>query len=177
MVAFPTGTTYGLAVNVLNANALARLTDLKGRMPDKAYSTLLPSSSRETYVDLASQEGAALDTFAGRPLTLLVRARPVLAALAKDGRVGVRTADHPFVSELVGLLKFPVTATSANPSGQPPAYSIEDLTQVFPKASFRAVDGGILPKRPPSTVARWTGSAWEILREGEVRLRDLREIV
>lgn len=176
IVAFPTGTTYGFAVNALDAPALKRLTDLKGRSAEKAYTLLLPAAEIDTFVELAAQERTALEAFSSQPLTLLVKPRPMLTGLAKDGRVGIRTPDHPFMKELVGILKFPVTATSANRSGESPALSIEELMRTFKDATFMAVDGGTLPKRRPSTVSRWNNGQWEVIREGDVRLLDLKKI-
>lgn len=176
IVAFPTGTTYGLGVNALDPAALERLNALKGRSAEKAYTLLLPHEGVDTLVTLTKEEQAALQSFANVPLTLLVKPQGTLAALAKDGLVGVRTADHPFTMELVKLLSFPITATSANRSGEPPAYSVDDLLKAFPQATLMAVDGGTLPQRPPSTIVRWTGSEWNVLREGDVKLRDLKKI-
>lgn len=173
VVAFPTGTTYGFGVNALDTSALQKLTALKGREAEKTYSLLLPANDMGTYVELSAREGAALKSFSDRPLTLLVKAKAPLASLAKDGRVGVRTPDHPFTKELVALLAFPVTATSANRSGHLPALSIEELLEAFRDASFMAVDGGELPKRKPSTVAAFSNGSWTIMREGDVRAKDL----
>lgn len=177
VVAFPTGTTYGFGANALSPTALQRLTDLKGRNADKAYSLLLPAKKADEYVAFTSQEKAAFQTFADKPLTLLVKPQAALASLAKDGRVGIRTPDHPFVKELADLLTFPITATSANRSGEAPAYSVEELMKAFNNATFMAVDGGTLPKRKPSTVAYWNVDKWEIVREGDVRLKDLKTVI
>jgi L-threonylcarbamoyladenylate synthase len=176
IIAFPTGTTYGFGVNALDAGALTKLNTLKGRDTEKTYSLLLPTQNRPAYVDLSPQEEAALKTFAEKPLTLLVKPRPPLVGLAKDGSVGVRTPDHPFTKQLVDLLTFPITATSANRSGQPPAYSVSELTTAFPNAAFMVVDGGELPKRKPSTVAKWENGKWSVIREGDVTARELSHI-
>lgn len=175
IVGFPTGTTYGLGVNALDPHALERLRNLKGRNARKAFSILLPTKERETYVEISDRENAALDAFTDRPLTLLVKPRPPLTPLAKDGKVGIRTADHPFTKALADLLPFPITATSANVSGHPPATSLEEFEEAFPDADVEllVVDGGTLPKALPSTVAAWTGRDWNILREGDIRPSDL----
>ncbi len=175
VVAFPTGTTYGFGVNALSSAALRRLTDLKGRSEEKTYSLLLPEKDSDTYVELADPERAVLRSFTGQPLTLLVRSHPALAHLAKEGRVGVRTTDHPFTRELSALLPFPITATSANPSGKPPAFSVEEIQKSFPGATFMVVDGGGIPKRKPSTVARWDDGTWTVLREGDIHLTALKQ--
>jgi L-threonylcarbamoyladenylate synthase len=172
IVAFPTGTSYGLGVNALDQNALTKLTNLKGRNGEKAYSILLPTKNQEEFVTLSQQESHALEKFNNQPLTLLVKPKSALNHLAKDGRVGVRTTDHPFTKTLAELLEFPITATSANHTGESPAYSLIELQKMFPADSFMAVDAGILPKNAPSTVAKYENDAWVVLREGEIKKKD-----
>lgn len=176
IVGFPTGTVYGLGVNALSKNALQALSDLKGRDPNKTYSILLPVDSMDTYVDLNQQEVNALTTkLANTPLTLLVKAREPLAHLALNGLVGVRTADHPFTQELVKQIQFPVTATSANKSGQKAARSTEEIRTAFPEAEFMVVDGGTLPEQQPSTIAQLENGTWKLLRKGDVSITDLKK--
>ena len=175
VVAFPTGTTYGFGVNALDKNALQKLSDLKGRSEDKAYSLLLPTKTIDQYVEVTEQEKKVLEKLKDVPLTILVKAKESLQHLAKDGKVGARTADHPFTKSLVELLEFPITATSANKSGEEPAYSVDDLMKSFKDATFMAVDGGLLPKHKPSTVAQFAGGKWEVLREGDVRRKQLED--
>ena len=173
IVAFPTGTSYGLGVNALDQVAMDKLTNLKGRSGEKAYSILLPTKNFENFVDLSNEEKKVLEKFKDKPLTLLVKPKAPLNHLAKDGRVGVRTADHPFTKGLADLLEFPITATSANHTGENPAYSIEELTKMFEKEMFMAVDGGKLPVLKASTVAKFKNGKWEVLRVGEIKKKDL----
>lgn len=173
VVAFPTGTSYGLGVNALDKIALEKLTDIKGRTGEKAYSLLLPTKDKNKFVEISEQEGRVLEKFNDKPLTLLVKPQPILAHLARDGRVGIRTADHPFTKGLVDLLEFPVTATSANHTGESPAYSCDELIKKFASATFMAVDGGTLPQTPPSTVAKLEEGKWVVLREGSIKKKDL----
>jgi len=173
IVAFPTGTSYGLGVNALDKVALEKLTDLKGRSGEKAYSILLPTKDKNKFVEITEQENRVLEKFNDKPLTLLVKPQPILAHLAKDGRIGIRTADHPFTKNLVDLLEFPVTATSANHTGENPAYSCDELIKMFASASFMAVDGGKLPTNAPSTVAKFEDNKWIILREGAIKKKEL----
>jgi L-threonylcarbamoyladenylate synthase len=173
IVAFPTGTSYGLGVNALDQVAMDKLTNLKGRSGEKAYSILLPTKNFENFVDLYNEEKNVLEKFKDKPLTLLVKPKTPLNHLAKDGRVGVRTADHPFTKGLADLLEFPITATSANHTRENPAYSIEELIKMFEKETFMAVDGGKLPVLKASTVAKFENGKWEVLRVGEIKKKDL----
>ncbi len=173
IVAIPTGTTYGLAVNATDPAALERLAALKGRPADKAFSVLLPSQHPERFVSWTTAERRALDHLRARPLTLLVKAKKALLPVAKDGRVGVRTADHPFTRELITLLPFPVTATSANRSGEAPACGPQDLGPLGRSERLVVIEGGVLPRGAPSTVARFVRGRVEILRQGEVTDKEI----
>jgi len=175
LIAFPTGTSYGFGVNALDKAALQKLSDLKGRSEEKAYSILIPNKLIDQFAEVTQKEKTVLEKFKDQPLTILVKAKEPLMHLAKDGKVGVRTSDHPFTKELVELLEFPITATSANKAGLEPAYSVDDLIKSFKDATFMAVDGGILPKKKPSTVAQFVNEKWELLREGDIKRKQLED--
>lgn len=173
IVAYPTGTSYGLGVNALDERAVRRLSDLKQRPEDKTYTVLLPQRNPERFVAWNEGEQRVFSALRDRPLTLLVQAKPPLAHLAKDGRVGIRTPDHPFTKLLVDLLPFPVTATSANLSGENTACSPGDIETSVKSVRLYAVEGGTLPRCASSTVASWNGSAWTIVRKGDVTKQEL----
>lgn len=173
IVAYPTGTSYGLGVNALDAKALERLSDLKGRPSEKTYTVLLPNRDPGRFVTLTALEERVFRALAARPLTLLVRAKQSLRHLSRDGRVGIRTPDHAFARELTTLLPFPVTATSANRSGAPAACTPEDLEGLARNRRLYVVEGGRLPRCLPSTVAARSTRGWQILRAGEVTATEL----
>lgn len=173
IVAYPTGTSYGLGVNALDQQALEKLSALKQRAEEKAYTVLLPEQHPERFVAWTEEEQRVFGKLRDRPLTLLVRPTKALESLARDGRVGVRTPDHPFTRELVRALPFPVTATSANVSGEPVAQSPEDLARLAANTRLHVVDGGKLPARLPSTVAQKSGGTWTITRKGDVTVQEL----
>lgn len=173
IVAYPTGTTYGLGVNALDRRALERLSALKGRPDEKSYTVLLPEREPERFVAWAPDERRVFERLQPRPLTLLAEAREPLAHLAKDGRVGIRTADHPFTHALAELIPFPITATSANPSGSAAACAPEDLETLAINVRLYVVEAGRLPQCLPSTVAALEGSRWKLLRTGDVTAKEL----
>lgn len=173
IVAYPTGTSYGFGVNALDANAIRRLSDIKQRPEDKTYTVLLPRREPERFVTWTDVEHRVLEALADRPLTLLVKAREPLAHLAKDGRVGVRTPDHPFTKLLADILPFPITATSANVSGGEAACSPAEIEKLLDGVRVYAVEGGTLPRCVPSTVAAWDGTSWTIVRKGDVTTKEL----
>lgn len=173
VVAYPTGTSYGLGVNALDPAALERLSALKRRPPGKSYTILLPERDADRYVAWAPEETALCAALRDRPLTLLVRARQPLIHLAVEGRVGVRTPDHPFTREVAALLPFPITATSANRSAEEPVCQLADLEQLAAAIRLYVVDGGNLARCLPSTVAMWENGQWILTRHGEVTEAEL----
>lgn len=86
--------------------------------------------------------------------------------------IGVRVPNFPLALKILEQTG-PLATTSANLSGQPPLESIAQIEAQFPEAltlapseSSTAATASSLP----STVAKWTGSEWEILRQGAVQL-------
>lgn len=173
IVAFPTGTSYGLGVNALDTLAVRRLSELKQRPAEKTYTVLLPRFEPERFVSWTNDERRVFTVLRNRPLTLLVKAQPLLAHLAHEGRVGVRTPDHPFSTALAEILPFPITATSANASGQAAACAPDELETVARGVRLYAVEGGRLPQCVPSTVASRDGKGWRVVRAGDVTVQEL----
>ena len=87
--------------------------------------------------------------------------------------------DHPLMKELSERIDIPLTATSANISGQLPAYSPEEILRQFPgvqadgttyNLSLAAIlDGGELPQNPPTTIAKIEDGQIEIIRAGSLQ--------
>ena len=156
VVAFPTETYYGLAVDPFNANALARLFAIKERPSGKAILVLI--HSRQQLVLLVEQVEPAfrplLDRFWPGPLTLVFPARPELSKLLTGGTgtVGVRISSHPVANRLLAVCGKPVTATSANISGRPPATTAAQVKAQFGDAVDFILDGGETPGGLGSTL-------------------------
>jgi len=177
VVTYPTGTSYALGVSALDRNALERLTALKQRPADKSYTVLLPRQDPERFIAWTAGEQRVFASLRDRPLTLLVTALEPLAHLAQEGRIGIRTPDHPFTRELAELLPFPITATSANRSGAEAACTLQALELLAHETRLYAVDGGSLVRRLPSTVAAREDARWRIVRRGELTETELTKVL
>lgn len=171
IVAFPTETYYGLAVDALDVAALARLFALKGRGAEKASALLVADLAMlaELCAEVPAGARALADTHWPGPLTLALPARPGLpAAIVSDGCVAARVSSHPMAAALVAAFGRPLTATSANPAGAPPARTAADVAAGFPAAALHLLDGGQTPGGAPSTLVRLRGGKVEVLRQGAV---------
>jgi len=178
LIVYPTDTTYAVGVNALNADAVQKVWELKGRSASKAMSVVLSEVSEVVrYADLSKREAAICAALLPGPVTLLLRAAHEGTKLACSGTtVGVRVPDSRFCCEVASLASVPVTATSANASGGAETYSLRDaIESLGPEASKVDlwVDGGNLNSTRPSTIIDLSCEPPTIVREGALSRTDL----
>jgi len=173
LVCFPTETTYGLAADLRARGALARLVALKGRNPPAPFAMI--AQDARTARTLARVWPEAAEQLAARhwpgALTLVVPARADLPAevLGPGGGVGVRVSPHPVAHALAAALGAPITATSANPSGAPPALDADTARGYFGDAVAFYLDGGPAAASTASTVvAVGEDGSLTVIRRGAV---------
>lgn len=172
VVACATETFFGLLADALDPDAVARVCALKQRDPQQPIAVLLPDLAALSHVSHALPEQARLlaERHWPGPLTLLVPALPGLpAALSKDGKIGVRVPGESPALSLVRAFGGPLTATSANLTGQPAARTLAEVDAAFPHGL-----AGRVPLPAPgelaSTIVDTTGPALRIVRAGPVVL-------
>lgn len=170
VVAYPTDTVYGLAVDPRNPDAVRRLFALKGR-PETSALTLIAADVaqvREVAHMTAEAERIAARWWPG-PLTIVMRAAAVLSPemLAGGTTVGVRIPDHPVAVALARGFGFCITATSANRSGEPAAASADAVAQALPLVDV-IIDGGHARGGPPSTIVDASREPIALIRAGAV---------
>jgi len=153
IVAYPTETVYGLAVNPFSDNALDRLFAAKQRDPHHPILVIIGDQEQLPQVAQAANANAApyIDAFWPGPLTLLLPKANALPKRLTAGapKIGVRYPASTIAQDLCRAFGRPLTSTSANISGALPAESINAID--VPGIAL-AIDGGQLPKAPPSTI-------------------------
>jgi len=170
VVAYPTDTLYGLAVDPRNAAAVRRLYELKGR-PEASPLTLV--AAEMAHARAAGDLTADAERLAARwwpgPLTIVVRARAILAPgmLAGGVTAGIRIPDHPVAVALARDTGFCVTATSANRSGATAAATAAAVAAALPDVDA-ILDGGPSRGGAPSTIVDASARALALVREGAV---------
>ena len=181
VVAVPTDTVYGLAVDLSQPDAVGRLFALKGR-PDDVPVPVLVAGPVQVAEVAGGLEPAAADLaarFWPGPLTLVVPRRPDFTVdlggpPAVRRTVGIRRPDHTVVVALCELLG-PLAVTSANLHGAAPATSAAGVVREFAGSAQPMVvlDGGTCDG-VPSTVVECCGWGSRCLREGALAWADLR---
>jgi len=181
VITFPTETLYGLGADALNAAAVNKVFQLKGR--DFANPIPVLVADRDMLGTLVAEVPPLAErliaNFWPGPLTLVLSARKGVAEplLNSSGGVGVRISDQSIATELAKALGYPITATSANPSGQAPARTVAQARQYFAGKIEVFVDGGELNSKTGSTVAEVVGDTIRVVREGEISRTELEQAV
>ncbi|MDT3778737.1 L-threonylcarbamoyladenylate synthase [Nitrospira sp. MA-1] len=179
VVALPTDSFYALAVSPFNEMALERLMDIKGERNHKPFPVLVGDPSQLDWLTEVIPDVARtlMKEFWPGLLTLIFQARSTLSPILTGGQgtIGIRQPNDPRVCELMTHIG-PLTGTSANRSGQPPAESVGDVMEQLGAMVDVIVDGGPTPGGQPSTVLQVLPEA-RILREGAISRLKLQEVL
>jgi len=185
VLAYPTETVYGFGGGV-DRDSVANLISLKGRPPNKPFLLIVASSEMITRLGLhltsyASQLAAR---FWPGPLTLVLPGgenRVPDQLRGPEGGIAVRWTPHRGLSRLVQAYGEPITSTSANRPGVPPATSapeiVDQWSDAVTKGMLHILDGGQLKDSRPSTVVDCTGTRPRVIRPGAITSEALRQSV
>ena len=176
-IVYPTETFYALGVDALSSDALERLFAIKGREPGKPVALIAADTAMAFAVarEVPLQARVLAEAFWPGPLTLVLPARDGIPVplIGDDGGVGVRISSHPIARALAAGLRRPLTATSANLAGEPPAVEPEAARGTLGDKIKVFVEDGRLAGGAPSTVVAFAGSEMRVIRHGAVSERQL----
>lgn len=166
VVAHPTDTCYGLAVDIFNPKALARLYEVKEMPSDKPVSILTSyHDDAFAYAEFSDLAHFLTARFWPGPLTLVLPRRSALPEFLNPGHrfVGIRFIDEPISVTLLKAWGKPVTTTSANRHGLPNPYCVSEISA----PADIVLNGGELDQyRQSSTLVQVDGDQATILRRG-----------
>ena len=133
VILHPTDTVWGIGCDATNADAVARVYEIKKRVDSKAMLVLLDGAGKlQGYVENVPETAWMLleATEGQRPMTIIYPKAKNLAPnlLAEDGSVGIRITSEPFTKALCEQLRHPIVSTSANISGEPAAKTFNEIS-------------------------------------------------
>jgi L-threonylcarbamoyladenylate synthase len=166
-----------LAVDPDRASAVARLFAVKKRQKHKPLLLLIENNAQlDTIVeDVPPEYWPMMDKYWPGPLTLVFPAKATVnpKITGGSGTVGVRISPHPIARELVRLMGKPITATSANISGHPPAQSAQDVVEMLGDKIAYTVDGGPAAAGLCSTIVGLQNGRLTLIRRGLIDLSEI----
>jgi L-threonylcarbamoyladenylate synthase len=181
VIAFPTETVYGLGADACNADAVAKIFELKKR--PRFDPLIVHISRKEWVVDLARsvppKAQRLMDRFWPGPLTLIMEKTDLIPDIVTAGlqTVGIRMPGHPVALDLITRLGHPIAAPSANPFGYMSTTTARDVANLFDHRLPLILDGGPASYGIESTIVSVRDGLVRIHRHGSVSAEQLAEVI
>lgn len=177
LVAVPTETVYGLACSALDAAAVERVYEVKGRPEVKPLSLMIHKGAAVTRYceNVPRQARVLMDRFWPGPLTIVLRSKDIVPDIVRAGgdTVALRCPDHPMTQAMLKKAKLPFAAPSANPSGGKSPVTAQEVLDYFDGRIAAVVDGGRCGLGCESTIIDMSSAPYKILRRGALPEADI----
>jgi L-threonylcarbamoyladenylate synthase len=153
LVMYPTESSYALGVNALRRIAVERLYKAKGRPMSKSIPVIVSDLKMwKKYAHFDRTAEILVRKFNPGPLTLVLRKKPLVPNVLTSSSIAARIPGHRVALALVREANYPITSTSANMSGEPPAYSLKSVPRSLRSEIDLILDAGTLERRKYSTI-------------------------
>jgi len=172
VIAYPTETFYGLGAHAGNEEGVEKVFRIKRRPLNKPLSLIIGSNQGLTEIvsSVPSIAEVLMRTFWPGALTLLFPAKDGMNPLltAGTGKIGLRVSSHPVAAALAFHLGYPITATSANISGEGECSTAFDVVKRLGGEIDAVIDGGRTWGGVGSTILDVTTYPPSLVREGAI---------
>lgn len=177
IVAFPTETVYGLAANALDANAVARIFEAKGRPSTNPLIVHVASidAAKELVTEWPETAEKLASTFWPGPLTVVLEKSDVVPSIVTAGgnTIAIRLPAHPVAQALIHACGFPIAAPSANRSNFISPTTAAHVARSLSGRIPLILDGGPCQAGIESTVISLVDKDSHILRPGSLGANEL----
>ena len=181
LLGIPTETVYGLGANGLNAEAVRRIFEAKGRPQDNPLILHIPGADWLTRYcrNIPPAAYVLAERFWPGPLTMILPRRSNVpnATTAGLDTVGIRCPNHPVTLAIIKAAQVPVAAPSGNLSGRPSPTCARHMEEDMDGRIDGIVDGGPCGVGVESTIVDLTCPVPRLLRPGGLPLESLREVL
>ncbi len=176
-MAVPTETVYGLAANALDAEAVAKIYNIKGRPESKPLSLLVTGLEQAEMLcrDIPDDAYKLAEAFFPGPLTLILKKSDLVPDIVTAGRdsVGIRCPAQEITLKIISLAGVPLAAPSANISGEESPKEAGKVLEYFDGKIDCVVDGGRCTVGTESTIIDMTCRPYKLLRAGGLGLDEI----
>lgn len=175
LVIFPTETAYGIAADALNPDVVEKVYEAKERLQEKKLTAIVENLAQaEEHAELTDNERKIIEELMPGPLTLVAEKKARVPEVLNEEFV-FRIPGSEVARELAA--HGPVTATSANISGEETSYRVEDISPELKEKVDYIVDAGELEPSATSTIAEVNNSDVVIHRKGPVTREEIEEVL
>lgn len=179
IIVCPTDTGYAFAASAVDTRAIAMVFQLKGRSFSNPIHIAVGSlDEAEKYAEVSQAARILAERYLPGGLTLVLPRKKIVPSILLGGRqtVGIRIPDCLVMLRLIGLVGLPLTATSANISGQATPFSVAEIVAQYgeniPGVPL-VLDQGQIPGREVSTIVDLTVQPPQLIRQGRISWPDI----
>jgi L-threonylcarbamoyladenylate synthase len=183
VIVCPTDTGYAFSVNALDTRAVAKVFHLKGRaFSNPIHIAVGTIEEAENYAHINEAARYLASHYLPGALTLVLKKKETVPSLLVAGldTIGIRIPDNKIMLQLVARVGKPLTTTSANISGKPTPYAVDEITAQLGE-SIQSValilDQGPLSRRDLSTIIDLSVSPPQLIRQGRLSWLEIREVL
>ncbi len=181
VIIYPTDTLYGLGANALNEDAILKIYKIKKQDRNKPISVIVKDikmARKIACIDFKIEK--ILNEIWPGPITVVLRKKDIISdILTGNGEtVAIRISDNEFISALMEKIDFPITATSANISGENNLLESKEIIEKFKKAKLAPdlfIDSGDIKDPTASTIIDLTTGIPKIIRAGIVGKEEIKK--
>lgn len=183
VVAFPTETSYGLLCNIYNEEAKKRIYQIKKRPTSKTFSVLVKDLEMASgLIHINNRIKKVFNEIYPGPLTIVAKAKKDISYISKNTSIALRVSSKREIQNMFNQLDFPLTATSANVSGNEDLYTASEVYQNYLDSENKPdiiFDDQEEKKRKasPSTIIDLTKNELVILRQGSLTLAEIEKAI
>ncbi|MDI6785880.1 MAG: L-threonylcarbamoyladenylate synthase [bacterium] len=179
VVAFPTDTVYGLGADIEDEMAVRRIFYIKNRSFNKPLMLLISNIDEVSKLakDISSSIYKLINKYWPGPLTIILKARrKIFGITSDDQKIALRVPDSKIALTLIKEFGKPITAPSANLSGEENLITAEEVKKELGDKVDLIVDGGQCKHRKPSTIIDLSCAKPILLREGSISFMDIMSV-
>ncbi len=171
IVALPTDTVYGIAVDGTQIDAVEKLIELKGRR-DKPITFFIAKGTIGEYAIISKRK--IIDYFMPGPVTIILKKKKGVDLPLIEDKIGIRIPQTDFIIKLLRIYRQPLAVTSANLSGEEELTSASAIAEKFTEIGL-VINGGIIESKP-STVLDLTTTPLTITRKGKIPILEIEKV-
>ena len=177
VIAFPTDTFYGLGANPYNTKAVDKIYSIKGRDPEKPLLLLIDSILKldDLAEEISEASAKLIESFWPGPLTMLFKPKHTIPKNITTGLIGIRQPGNLITRKILAGLNYPLTAPSANISGEDPTTTAEQVKDRLGNKVNLILDAGICRGGEPSTLVDTTKTPVRLVRAGAINFKSIQE--
>ncbi|MBE5806207.1 MAG: threonylcarbamoyl-AMP synthase [Clostridiales bacterium] len=181
IVVFPTETVYGIGTNAFIEESIKKIYEIKKRPLEKICSILIANKKDIIkYANICNDvEKKIINNFMPGPITIILQKKEGVLEHVTGNKetIGIRIPQNEIILEILKEVNIPILAPSANISGETSGTNINEIMEKFKDKVDIYINGGKCKFEESSTIVQVINNEPVILREGKIKLEDIKKVL